>query len=259
MACRYRLRQSFGVRRTCLGKDEKANHNKDRACNHPNFCMAVGSYAGPSASESLIETWNGESWSIVPSPNPGTFSNYLNGISCNSANFCTAVGDFSSDEGDSNQTLIESWNGASWSVVSSPNFSYWDILNAVSCSSISFCIAAGNSGNGNDQTLAEEWNGLSWSIVPSVSPGSYSLLNGISCISLTSCVAVGYQPNESGDGSQTLVETWNGTNWEAESSPNRGTQTNVLNGISCYASSRCTAVGWYQKGQQRTLIEYSRL
>ena len=40
----------------------------------------------------LIEHWNGISWSIVTSPNNGTSGLQLNGVTCASASDCWAVG-----------------------------------------------------------------------------------------------------------------------------------------------------------------------
>jgi len=55
---------------------------------------------------------------VVSSPNPGSLSNSLNAVAAISANDVWAVGDSSSFT--DAQTLIEHWNGSSWSVVSSP-------------------------------------------------------------------------------------------------------------------------------------------
>lgn len=68
---------------------------------------AVGfSEANPSTfpfPQTLILHWDGTSWSIVPSPNPGPLDSRLSGV--------TAV----------TSTVIEQWDGTSWSVVPSPD------------------------------------------------------------------------------------------------------------------------------------------
>jgi hypothetical protein len=67
----------------------------------------------------LAESWNGTSWSLVPSPSPGSFSDELRGVSCTSPGSCMAVGDF---EGTGNQfTLAEAWNGTRWTTVKTPH------------------------------------------------------------------------------------------------------------------------------------------
>src|SRR5579859_2645264 len=76
------------------------------------------SYNGTLA-QTLIEHWDGSSWTIVPSPNVGTGSNFLPGVAAVSSTDVWAVG--SSSTGSAYQTLTEHWNGSSWSVVPSPN------------------------------------------------------------------------------------------------------------------------------------------
>lgn len=75
-------------------------------------CTAVGHHANSSgAAKALAESWNGTSWSVVPTPNPPPVggSSYLNGVSCVSATACTAAGDYHTS-GSPEMTLIESSN-----------------------------------------------------------------------------------------------------------------------------------------------------
>ena len=235
------------------------------SCSGPSACIAVGFSDTPesyplirTAYQTLIESWNGSAWSIVPSPNTSpSQDNFLKAVSCSSPSACTAVGFYSNA-----QTLIESWNGSAWSIVPSPNTSptQENILNAVSCSGPSACVAVGDYFAGsNDQTLIESWNGSAWSIVPSpdTSPTQANDLEGVSCNLPTACVAVG-QYYLSGDFSQTLIESWNGSAWSIVPSPNTSPdQINLLGGVSCSSPSACTSVGSYEpsNGLDQTLIE----
>src|SRR5579884_2339075 len=159
------------------------------SCVSASDCIAVGYYDTGSYDQTLIEEWNGTSWSIVSSPNTYTTeNNSLYGVSCVSASDCWAVGYYYTGSS-TYQTLIEEWNGTSWSIVTSANTSTGqnNILYGVSCVSSSFCMAAGqyvNSG-GYGQTLAEEWNGTSWSLVtsPNTSTTQDNYLYGVSCVS----------------------------------------------------------------------------
>src|SRR5262249_48605353 len=81
---------------------------------------AVGEFANGSAGQTLVEHWDGTSWSVVSSPNVGSTSNFLDAVSADSPTDVWAVGAFASGPGAS-QTLIEHWDGTSWSVV--PSFS----------------------------------------------------------------------------------------------------------------------------------------
>ena len=57
-------------------------------------CVAVGTeVSGSEGDQTLVETWgNGSTWSVTPSPNPGSGNDSLNGFSCSSATSCVAVG-----------------------------------------------------------------------------------------------------------------------------------------------------------------------
>lgn len=201
------------------------------------------------------------SWSIVPSPNNGTGINVLDGVSCPPAGSCTAVGYSSDTSLGADQTLIESGNGASWSIVPSPNNGTGDNdFLGVSCVSTSSCKAVGFSTNaiGVDRTLIESWNGVSWSIDGSPNNGTaYNVLDGVSCRRATSCTAVGYAYDTSLGATQTLIESWNGTSWSVVPSPNNGTTENILYGLACYEATSCAAVGYYATslGAFQTLVE----
>src|SRR5205085_6847002 len=86
-------------------------------------CWAVGHYYNSASGfdQTLIEHWNGASWSVVSSPNSSSQYNHLNGVSCSSSSNCAAVGYYQSGIGGPGFTLIEHWDGASWSIVTSPN------------------------------------------------------------------------------------------------------------------------------------------
>jgi hypothetical protein len=130
----------------------QANELNGVSCSGPSACIAVGLYDTPepypqirTAYQTLIESWNGSAWSIVPSPNTSPAQiNLLRGVSCSSSSACTAFG-FYEPSNNFDQTLIESWNGSAWSIVTSPNTSptQSNELSGVSCSSPSACTAVG--------------------------------------------------------------------------------------------------------------------
>jgi hypothetical protein len=169
-------------------------------------------------------------------------SGTLNGVSCVSAKSCVAVG----YRGD--KTLIESWNGTAWSVVSSPDLGISSSLFGVSCPSADACMAGGVYVDASGHhALFESWNGADWSVVPGRSPGPDGItLLGLSCVSARFCVAVG------GYGNSTLIESWNGSAWAVVPSPDRGTERNSLDGVSCVTARFCVAVG---NDSGKTLVE----
>jgi hypothetical protein len=221
-------------------------------------CTAVGYYetnSGPPY-RAFIESWNGTSWSVVPSAHPASSSTVLYGVSCVSAAACTAVGYYYPLSSGTIKTFVESWNGAKWSVVPSPSPASGNFLNGVSCVSATACTAVGSDYETPtaQRTLVESWNGTSWSVVPSPNRPSSNVLDGVSCVSATACMAVG----DHGDRRSTraLIESWNGVTWSLVTSPNPGSDHDDLYGVSCPSASACTAVGKYvNPGVEQTLIE----
>jgi hypothetical protein len=217
----------------------------------------------------LVESWNGMQWSIMPSPNREGDGNILYGVSCPSSTSCEAVGYAIPHQPNAPafETLTESWNGTSWSIVPSGNKgTSASLLLGVSCVAANTCEAVGeytNVGLGNYQTLIESWNGTSWSIVasPNRDTNSNELL-GVSCTSARQCEAAGSYADADVK-TQTLAETWDGTKWSLVPSANRGTDVyNVLEAVSCpQTHAKCSAVGNYLDttlNTYRTLIESTR-
>jgi hypothetical protein len=237
-----------------------ANSLNAVSCVSAHGCTAVGQYLGSTAAlRTLAESWNGTRWSVLPSPSPGSTGADLSGVSCVSAAACMAVGG-SGNSSDVTSTLAESWDGARWSVVPSPNpVTGGDAFRGVSCASKDACMAVGFSGssNGVHTTLAESWNGRRWSVLPSPNPVTgNNFFNGVSCVSAAACTAIGVSGNSTGVTS-TLIQSWDGRRWSVVPSPNPGPGFTWLDGVSCAAADACNATGHYftKTGGNRTLIE----
>jgi hypothetical protein len=93
-----------------------------------NDVWAVGesiknSFDGVSVSSNLIEHWDGQHWTVVPSPNVGPRNNQLNAVAARGKNDVWAVGSSEALSGDIPvlKTLVMHWDGRSWTVVSTPN------------------------------------------------------------------------------------------------------------------------------------------
>jgi Dockerin type I domain len=246
------------------------------ACASSSDCWAVGLYWNGNTQQTLIEHWDGTSWSIVDSPNTGpTFPNGFYGVTCASASDCWAVGTAITDTNTPGagliieQTLIEHWDGSSWSIVTSPDTSPVESneLRSVSCASASDCWAVGNAVPaaqalaGTYQTLIEHWDGTLWTIVSSPNGSSFGsdYLNGVTCTSVSNCWAVGTQEGNELVGSRpvlhTLIERWDGTSWTIVNSPNVSvTQNNILSRVSCASASDCWAVSGYFDGSTTHML-----
>ena len=219
-------------------------YNEGVSCATSTFCMSVG-YDIENAL-AFGEEWNGSLWSEVPMATPASASDtYLDGVSCVTSTFCEAVGDFAVGSADTGTNFAEMWNGSSWTVqeIPAPSTTTSSVLEAVSCTSLTFCLATGWQAVGDAYTpLAQEWNGSAWSIA-SAGDWSDGELNGVSCSSSTFCAAVGDYYVGSTD--TVLFENWNGGAWVA--APKSSTPTpapdNYLDAVSCTGSGFCAAVG----------------
>ncbi|TMB92272.1 MAG: hypothetical protein E6J45_03130 [Chloroflexi bacterium] len=224
------------------------------SCPSTTTCIAVGTSAsetcGPfCAYASLVEHWNGTSWTMQTTPSVGNAR--LFGVSCRSSTECTAAGDQANlpnpRYGYVQMTLAEHWDGSNWTAHPPPNgYGTTDShLNAVSCASTASCTAVGNYINslGLDAPLAESWHGTTWVLQTTRNPsGSQATrLLGVSCVSSTACTAVGYSTASSGTEAM-LAERWNGVSWTIQSIP--AAQNGRLTGVSCSSTTSCMAVGY---------------
>jgi hypothetical protein len=207
-----------------------------------------------SNSQTLIEHWNGTSWNVVSSPYIASAYNILNAVTAISPSNIWAVGDAN------HQTLIEHWDGTGWSIVPSPNLSAYNDLYGVTGVSASNIWAVGTAdANTTDLTMVEHWDGTNWSIISSPNPAtSATPLNAVVAFSSTNIWAVGSAQSGSNGASQTLIEHWDGTGWSIVPSPNAGSSSNRLNGLTRVpgTSSHLWTVGSYYNGtNNQTLTE----
>jgi hypothetical protein len=101
----------------------------------PTNVWAVGSQA-LSATRTLVMHYDGKSWTVVPSPNPSERAdadNVLRGVAAVGPNDIWAVGMYQNEQTQIHQhrTLVEHWNGSSWSLIAAPSPGHSAELNAV--------------------------------------------------------------------------------------------------------------------------------
>lgn len=183
--------------------------------------------------QSLIEHWNGTSWSIVSNPNPNT-SQDLYGVAAVSANDIWAVGKYGFTP---YGALIEHWNGTQWSTVANPGT---QALHAVTA------LAGNNVWAVGDSEILH-WDGASWSVEASPS-GAY--LRAVAAVSASDIWAVGYAEVPSGEGYtyRPVIQHWDGSSWTVSYSafpafPNNDTLT--LAGVAALSATSVWAVGGY--------------
>jgi hypothetical protein len=236
-----------------------------------NNVWAVGYEQRGPLTRTLIEHWNGASWSVVPSPNaPGEENtDQLYSVTAVAPNNVWAVGFYAPPSGspcgvNPAYTLIEHWNGTSWTIVPSPNVNAGTDVNQllgvanVLGSGGSDLWAVGSSAPPNfcmqppqSYTLIEHWNGVSWQVVSSanVQPGQEeNFLGGVAVVAPNNVWAVGAWGSLQSavpHVPQTLIEHWNGISWSITSSPNAhpNVDSNVLSAVAADTPNNVWAVG----------------
>jgi subtilisin family serine protease len=227
----------------------------DVSCTSASACTVVGRYyAG--GYKPYVARWNGSAWSLqsAPGPTEGTASEAMLSVSCASSSFCMAVGRVAG------KPFAERWNGSEWSILAAPNpvGAAGANLAGVSCPTTSACMAVGfQEISGTRKTLTERWNGSGWSVLSSPNPAKegWPELRSVSCLSASSCIAVGSLAPSSLSATEqtTLAESWNGTSWTLQSSPNpEGKSFSSLAAVSCSSTVACTAVGKARPGLSET-------
>jgi hypothetical protein len=180
----------------------------------------------------------------VQPPSPGSQDNQLNSVAVLSACNAWAVGS-RSDAANTDQTLIEHWNGTAWQVVPSPNPSAsFAELFGVRAHTATDIWAVGEyapSAGARDKTLILHWDGHTWKQVASPSPGGVdNELSGVRAVSATDAWAVGTAFTKTGE--QPLILRWDGQAWKRVPSPDPG-GASVLTGVAATSASNAWAVG----------------
>ena len=212
-----------------------------------NDVWAVGYYFDNTGTHrTLAEHWDGTQWNIVSTPNIGTGLNDLNGISALSSTDIWAVGLACGGFGcgtNSNQTLAMHWDGTSWTLSTSPNPSFSNLLYGVTTVAPNDVWAVGYYGScyscaGNN--LIVHWNGSTWSNVPAPNfGGSTNSLYSVKAIAANDVWAVGHYND--GINWHTVTLHYDGTQWSLVASPSVG--SSELYGISVLSSNDIWAVG----------------
>ena len=216
----------------------------------PSDAWAVGSREDPGGvSKTLIEHWDGTSWTVVPSPNAGAAgnANTLRAVKAFSGADAWAVG-----ESTSNGTLTLHWDGAVWTKVPAPDVAGFQCrLNAITGvpgSGRRFAVGECQDQAGVERALIERWNGTAWTIVPAPSEGSSSFLTDITAVSGHELWAVGAtRPEGSVNDLHTLTMRWNGSSWTVIASPSASAPVDrtVLLGVTTVpGSSTLWTVGY---------------
>jgi hypothetical protein len=212
----------------------------------PGSAWAVGYFVnGKFQQETLIEHFDGNVWSVVPSPNPGALQNILYGVAAISNSDVWAVG-AEEDSAGVWHTLTEHWDGSVWKVInaveaagSSGNQFY--AVTALASNNV-YAVGQQSGGGFPSGALIEHWNGSVWSIVSSPSdPFASALPLGVTAAGSTLTV-VGQQETDTAPYTTYVVS--GAQKLSIASTPNAGSGENDLFGVAIGADGTTWAVGW---------------
>ncbi len=232
---------------------------EDVACPSATHCVAVG-YSGNN--EVILAGDNG-TWTSQNPPQPSQNFGSLNSVSCIDAGNCVAVGYYTTGGNGFNtyHTLVEAWDGANWSIVSSPNVGdTYNFLFSVDCTggASNQCSAVGYHSNtfGNDRSphtfviQGTQTNGTwTFNTTTSPDPGSSNGLQAVRCPTATTCIAIGHADN----GGLALQGTQSGGTWSWSTLGTDSTGAGLA-GLDCTSATSCIAVGT-QGFPAHTLVE----
>ena len=201
------------------------------SCPSRSSCTAVGDGDVGGAATPLVESFDGSTWSVSSPPTPAVASSggySLVAVSCPDATTCAAVGSYSN--GPDGFSFVETEQGSTWSLASTPGLQADFTLSSVSCASDTVCMAVGTAAFPHtpepSTALVDSYDGSSWTATtaaPSVP------LWPVSCTGASHCVA----------GSRAgAVTTFEDGVW---STPQDVDGTAIITSISCTATGFCMA------------------
>ncbi len=204
------------------------------------------------ADTSAQTTDGGGSFEVVPSPNAGPYltGNVLLDAAANSPTDAWAVGTRPNQSEFLYPPLAMHWDGAQWSVVSTPALPYVPAFgfetsrfNSVAAVSSADVWAAGYWDDPScicGRTVIEHWDGTSWSLVATPNPGIGNYLHGIAAASATDVWAVGRRWNNYSTW-EPLILRYDGTTWSAIDQPQH--EFGELLSVAALAADDVWAVG----------------
>jgi hypothetical protein len=119
--------------------------------------FSLGFRPGRTIEQTLVERWDGSSWSIEPvrlESGSGSTAE-LRGVSCTADNACTAVGGYR------DVNLAERWDGVSWTKQEppAPHGAFSTLLFGLTCRGRSICAAVGSYAAPSQRTLVDRYIG----------------------------------------------------------------------------------------------------
>jgi hypothetical protein len=207
---------------------------------------AVGYYvSGTFQQRTLIQHFDGTSWSVTPSPSPGALQNILFGVAAISDAEVWAVG----GEQDRNglwHTLTERWNGSDWTVVDAvdagSNGNQFYAVKAIAANNV-FAVGQQAGAAFPNGALVERWDGQAWTVVSSPADGSASALPLGVTATPSSVTLVGQQETDTAPYT-TYVAAGKPGHPSIQTTPNVGVGENDLFAAATANDGSTWTVGW---------------
>ena len=174
----------------------------------PDDVWVAGQSVDGRHSRTLIAHWDGNDWTVVPSPTPGKQKlAHLTGISASGPSDVWAVGDYAA--GTALLPLIEHWDGTSWTESEAPHLTgHLRRLTAVTARTADDAWAVGIRGG---KTVILHWDGAAWTQAKTPPDDDGSFLAGVDADAADDAWAVGGRADA--DGFRPLRLHWDGAAW----------------------------------------------
>lgn len=211
----------------------------------PTDAWAVGAtnlFTSRTLKATLVQHWDGTRWSVSASPNRSGLpssnvvnSNVLNAVDAISSNNVWAVGDtvLTTPNNDfaGSGSLVEHYDGTSWTIVPSPNgvlpdFQFFNILLGVSGTAADDVWAVGWNGfidfGGLHRPTIQHFDGTSWSLVNNQLPpignsAQNVVLESVTAVARNDVWATGFYSDENtGPFTHPLALHYDGTAWQVD-------------------------------------------
>lgn len=231
------------------------------SCVSSTFCMAVGTE--DAGGGTISDRWDGTKWVAIATAVEGSLGDSLEAVACVSTTFCEAVGSYNlpyppispGDGPPPSAPLAEVWDGASWSIQTTPDLQGQDEVGVqgLSCSSQHRCVLVGEWWDDScgclgppdsASPLAMAYDGTSWSQLdpPDYPVGSFGVdLAAVTCPTTSICVIVGE------DDSSPIVLSLDGSTFRRLPSYTPKGYTggigDFVNAVACTAALRCVMGG----------------
>ena len=216
----------------------------------PSDVWVVGDQEGSNGLfETLAEHWDGSSWSVLPTPDPGSSGNHLYAVDAVSPDNVWAAGQQLGAQYPDNG-LVEHWDGHSWSVVILPASSSASVLLdglAVGSDGTVWVAGEADSPQGG-RPLIEYYQAGVWQVaaLPASAGSVWTNLYAITVVGST-VWAVGTYVDPATDNNNALVLSGQDGAFNVDQAPDPGSGSNILGGLTAI-DGQLWAAGVYDNG-----------